>query len=265
VAANDAADGAQADLGGTSTQAESRRSEEVASFFDSFGETFDRTYEAQSAGGRTLRRRLAVVLELVGRGPGELLDAGMGSGVVCAELERMGWTVTGVDISRRMVERARTRLPHLRERLLEGSIGALPFAPESFDAVVVVGVLEYVEDQLMPALREVGRVLRPGGTAVVTLPNYASIQTAARFRLLYPTVRVVKRVLGISAPPPRRTVAYKELKGAIEAAGLSVEQAELVGVRPLPTRIAERVERTGPRVLRLVATQYVVLARKHVS
>lgn len=238
------------------------RAAEVAEFFDSFGDAFDSAYESRGAGGRTLRRRLAAVLELVGPGPGEVLDAGMGGGVVCQQLERRGWSVAGVDISPRMVELAHLRLPHLRERLVEGSILALPFDDGRFDAVVVTGVLEYVEGALAPALAEVSRVLRPGGAAVVSLPNYGSVQSAWRFRVFYPSVRLLKRALGRKLPPSRRIVGIGELRSALAAAGLAVERVDIVGVRMLPNAVGERLEGSRSRLLRLFGTQFVVRARK---
>ena len=241
------------------------RAAEVAEFFDSFGDAFDSAYESRGAGGRTLRRRLDAVLELVGDGPGEVLDAGMGGGVVCQELERRGWRVAGVDISPRMVELAHARLPHLRDRLVEGSILALPYDDGRFDAVVVTGVLEYVEGQLAVALSEVSRVLRPGGAAVVTLPNYGSVQSAWRFRVFYPSVRLVKKALGRKPPPSRRIVGIGELRSVLSTAGLAVERVDIVGVRMLPNALGDRLERSRSRVLRLFGTQFVVRARKSPS
>ena len=240
----------------------SRRSAEVGRFFDSFAEDFDRAYDAPGGGGRTLRRRLAVLLELIGDGPGEILDAGMGGGVACQELERRGWSVAGVDISPHMVALAQARLPHLRGHFLEGSIVALPYVDESFDAAIATGVLEYVEERLTTAIAELARVLRPGGVAVVSLPNYRAAQTFWRFRVFYPSVRVTKRALGLTPPPVRRIVTFAEVIAALTAAGLTVERVETVGVRWLPRSLADRVERSRSQLLGAFGTQFVVLARK---
>lgn len=241
------------------------RTADVAGFFDSFADRYDAAYGSSTGGGRTLRRRLDAVLELVGTGPGELVDAGMGGGVVCQELERRGWRVAGVDISPRMVELAHARLPHLRGRLVEGSILALPYGDASFDAAVVTGVLEYVEGHLAQALSELARVLRPGGAAVVSLPNYWSLQSAWRFRVFYPSVRLAKSFLGLQPPPSRRTVGIGELRSALDTAGLTVERVELVSVRLLPYALADRLERSRSSALRVFGTQFVVRARKEGS
>lgn len=238
------------------------RDGEVAGFFDSFADAYDRAYRRASPGGRTLRRRLETALELVGEGPGEVLDAGMGAGVACQELERRGWTAAGVDISPRMVDLAHARIPHLRERLVEGSILALPYEDASFDAAMATGVLEYVEESLTTAVAELARVLRPGGIAVVSLPNYGSVQTGWRFRVLYPSIRLAKTALGLTPPPSRRIVALGELQAALTAAGLIVQRVETIGVRLLPRPLADRLERSRSRLLPLFGTQFVLLARR---
>ena len=84
---------------------------DAATYFGDRTALYDGRYEADSADGHALRARMAVVLRLLGDGPGELLDAGMGPGRLCAELEQRGWTVTGVDASEEMVAAARARLP----------------------------------------------------------------------------------------------------------------------------------------------------------
>lgn len=104
-----------------------------------------------------------------------LLDIGTGTGTLAVELvERYPSAhVTGVDSSRGMLDEARSlarrRLSPAAARHLEfvrGDAGRLPFADESFDAVVSSFVFQLVPDRFA-ALREARRVLRPGGTIAV--------------------------------------------------------------------------------------------------
>ena len=102
----------------------------VEEFFDTTAERYDRRYDDPGAGGRLLppprgRRRAA------GRAPGKVLDVGMGTGRLCAELDRRGWQVSGVDLSPAMVAAARRRLPDIADRLVEGAIEQLPFPEPS--------------------------------------------------------------------------------------------------------------------------------------
>lgn len=212
------------------------------SHFDAMARRYDAAYDARGAPGRALRERLATVLELAGDGPGDALDAGMGPGRLVAELERHGWQTTGVDASGRMVAFARERAP--AARLEVAQLEALPFPDASFDLAVATGVLEYADD-LEAGLAELARVLRPGGRAIVSLPNWWSASALLRRHALYP----VARRLGRRPPPqPRRLMRPTELEPLLRAAGL-----EPTAVRP-----------TSFRPLRLpgLAAQIVFLARR---
>jgi ubiquinone/menaquinone biosynthesis C-methylase UbiE len=228
----------------------------IEGFFDAEGERYDQAYDGTGTGSRILRERLTAAVELIGDGPGDALDAGMGGGRLCAELDRRGWTVSGVDISAGMVDTARRRLPALRERLLVGSVDALPFADASFDVVAATGVLEYVVQDLIPSVRELARVVRPNGRVVVSFPNHRSPVHLWRGRILYPAARTVKQVLhvGRRMPPRVPLSSVGALETALRAAGLVVEAERLVDVRPrnVPNR----------RVARLLASQIVLGARR---
>jgi len=100
--------------------------------------------------------------------PLDVLDAGCGSGYGADVLATLGGHhVTGIDLSAEAVCFARRRAPGVR--FTQGSCAALPFADESFDLVVNIDNIEHVEDAAA-ALRQMRRVLRPGGLYAVTTP-----------------------------------------------------------------------------------------------
>ena len=96
-----------------------------------------------------------------------VLDVCTGTGLIAMQIaRRIGCRVVGVDLSEGMVEEARRNV-QARDlaplvRLVKGRAEGLPFADHSFDAVVFTFLLRYVEDPLT-TLRELARVLRPGG------------------------------------------------------------------------------------------------------
>ena len=92
------------------------------------------------------------------RGP--VLDLGCGTGIYAAWLRRRGWIPVGVDLSARMLGYARGRLAVAR-----ADIGALPVASASLATVLSIMVHTDVTDY-RPVLKEVSRVLRPGGVLV---------------------------------------------------------------------------------------------------
>ncbi len=96
-----------------------------------------------------------------------ILDAGCGSGRNMVELSRHG-AVTGVELSQTSVGLARARAAG---EVIEGSVLEMPFDPSSFDLAVSLDVIEHLEDDL-GALRELRRVISPGGALLVTVPAY---------------------------------------------------------------------------------------------
>lgn len=214
--------------------------------WDAQAERYDSSYDDLRA-GRLVRARVEVALELLGEGPGRVLDAGMGGGRLLEALAARGWTVTGTDVSGAMVELARRRVPDAA--LARAPAERLPFDDAAFDAVAALGVLEFATD-VDAALGELARVLRADGRAVVSWPNFGGLHTAWRGGVIYR----LARAFGRPAPPPARHVlGADELKTRLAAAGLRVEREILLA--PNGTR---------PRVAALAA-QRVLSAEKSAS
>jgi ubiquinone/menaquinone biosynthesis C-methylase UbiE len=106
----------------------------------------------------------------------DVLDVGCGQGIDVARYAAVGARVTGVDLTPRHVELARAHLAamELDATIVQGDAEQLPFADGSFDRVSSNGVLHHTPgfDQ---ALREVHRVLRPGGEARIVVYNRSSL------------------------------------------------------------------------------------------
>lgn len=115
-------------------------------------------------GRRALVDRLIAVGELA---PGaSVLDAGCGTGALAADLATRGYRVLAFDLRpegpRRFPDASRLVLP------AQANVTALPLSDDSVDAVIATDVLEHTDDG--QALREVHRVLRPGGVLIATVP-----------------------------------------------------------------------------------------------
>ena len=120
---------------------------------------------------RALNRRAVHWLgRMLTPGPVCLLDAGCGTGGFIRHLQasRPEWEPTGLDFSARACEFARSRTA---ARIVEGSITALPFGDNEFDAVVSLDVVCQVADGAR-ALREFARCTRPGGAVLVNVPAF---------------------------------------------------------------------------------------------
>jgi SAM-dependent methyltransferase len=210
--------------------------------WDAQAERYDSSYDDPRA-GRLVRARVEVALELIGAGPGRVLDAGTGGGRLLEALAAHGWTVTGTDVSGAMVELARRRAPDAS--LAVAPVERLPFADADFDAVTALGVLEFATD-VDAALRELARVLRTDGRAVVSWPNFGGLYTAWRGGVVYR----LARALGRPAPPPARHVlGAGEFAARLAAAGLHADAEVLLapnGTRPrVQALAAQRVFSAG--------------------
>jgi ubiquinone/menaquinone biosynthesis C-methylase UbiE len=129
------------------------RYERIAPLYDLLDLPFER--------GRYRALRPLLFRDLGGR----LLDAGVGTGRNCAYYP-LGADVSGIDTSPAMLARARRRCPAVAEsgRLFQMDVTALQFPAGSFDAAVASFLFCVLpDDQQVPALRELGRVVKPGG------------------------------------------------------------------------------------------------------
>ncbi len=100
-----------------------------------------------------------------------VLDFGCGAGDLSAHLARAGWRMTGIDVSGRMIAAAQSAHPAAASWLqLDADWATLPFGDGAFAAVVASSVLEYVPG-LDVTLRELFRVLKPGGVFFATVPD----------------------------------------------------------------------------------------------
>jgi SAM-dependent methyltransferase len=94
-----------------------------------------------------------------------LLDAGCGAGLLALLAHLRGAQVTAFDAAPMLLTVVRSRVPSADVR--EGDLDALPFASDSFDAVTAVNSIFYAVD-IAAAMRELARVVRPGGRVVIT-------------------------------------------------------------------------------------------------
>jgi demethylmenaquinone methyltransferase/2-methoxy-6-polyprenyl-1,4-benzoquinol methylase len=176
-------------------------------------------------------RRLAV-REVVWPGD-RVLDACCGTGDLAVQAERRGGRVVGLDFSPRMLERARRKSGTIE--WVQGDALALPFSDADFDSATVGFGVRNLED-LEGGLRELARVLRPGGkVAVLEITRPRGILRPF-FRLWFDVlVPLAGRVLpGGEAytylpASVRRFPGPEDLSALMERAGFESVQYQLLG------------------------------------
>ncbi len=136
----------------------------AASGYDLAAETYDQWY--WQAFWRANEMPL-VARELgTAAGGATALDAGTGTGQYLEVLQRGGYQTFGIDVSREMLQRARTKLG-ARATLVRGALQHCPFVTAAFDVVIACRVLSHIEG-LDEATLELARVTRPGGRLLFT-------------------------------------------------------------------------------------------------
>jgi demethylmenaquinone methyltransferase/2-methoxy-6-polyprenyl-1,4-benzoquinol methylase len=210
----------------------SARTRHARELFSPLGPTYDRYARLLSFGQDPRWRSF-----LVSRIPADterVLDVASGTAAVAIELVRAepGRTVVGIDQSPEMLAAGRERVAHAglsdRIELSESRAEDLPFADAEFDALTFTYLLRYVDD-VPAALRELVRVVRPGGTVAMLefgLPRgawrplwelYVRIGLPAAGAVVSPSWGGVGRFLGPSIrdfwrdwPEPRLLEAWRE-------------------------------------------------------
>ncbi len=109
---------------------------------------------------------LALLQRMEVRPPARILDAGCGWGVNLKALERQGYHVDGLDISRRVLE----RLDRPGRELFEADLTkSLPANVRTYDAVIALDVIEHVDDD-HAVLTGLAHLTKPGGVCIVSVP-----------------------------------------------------------------------------------------------
>ena len=133
---------------------------EVIEGYDAWAAIYDSGPNAATELDTTLVRSL---LDSLPRG--RALDAACGTGRQTLTLTDLGYDVDGIDLNETMLAIARDRVPAARFR--QGRLDALPYEDAAFDVAVCSLALTHVVE-LLPALRELARVVKPGGYAVLS-------------------------------------------------------------------------------------------------
>jgi SAM-dependent methyltransferase len=153
-------------------------------------------------------KRICDELREEGTGEPRILDIGCGTGGNLEALSSFG-RAEGVDISSEALDFCRARgLNNVRQ----GAAETLPYESESFDLVTGLDVVEHLDDDVA-GLKEMRRVLRPGGRMLLFVPA---------FRFLWGVQDDVSH--------HRRRYTLKELKRRLQQAGMRVERASYANI-----------------------------------
>lgn len=201
---------------------------------------------------RLHRHRFRALLAALPPAPARILEIGTTPGQFTAILRRAGYDVDGIDLF--PDQRAELwRSLGVEVRFCNLDEQPIPYDDQRFDAIVFSEVIEHLAGSPLPALREMARVLRPGGRLVITTPNQLYLKS--RIRTLvdvllgrpFESFAEFQRAMRLHGPQRyynhSRLYTLPELCWLIEQSGMVVERARYAAAW-------ERVGVEGGRLLR---------------
>ncbi len=211
----------------------------------------------------------SIILSWLAEGRGRrLLDVGAAGGLLSQRLTAQGWRVTGIESD---AQAAEAGAPHCEAMITMNLDREIPALEGPFDAIVYGDVLEHLVNPLN-VLTELNRLLAPGGTVVISVPNIAHLYV--RLLLLFGRFDYIDR--GILDRTHLRFFTERSLREFIAEAGLRVVRFSATPAplyQVLPQRWHKRwvaathsinamIARKLPRML---GYQFVVLAAPSVA
>ncbi|PSQ96758.1 MAG: hypothetical protein BRD55_05640 [Bacteroidetes bacterium SW_9_63_38] len=147
------------------------RGNEVEGLFTEKASNWRKKYKSGGELRPRLERFLSGVQELLAPEK-RILDFGCGTGDLAAELSKCGYEVCACDFSEAMIRNAAESesQANVKWNILPPDWDTLPYKDSSFDAIVASSVFEYLKD-LEGTMRELSRVVSPGGFIIFTVPN----------------------------------------------------------------------------------------------
>jgi ubiquinone/menaquinone biosynthesis C-methylase UbiE len=230
------------------------------------------------------RRALEWIDELGLAEGSRVVEVGCGAGLLAADLVRRAFVTDCIDSSDAMVALTRDRLAKLggarRATVSEGDVHSLRFGDGSRDLVVALGVLPFLHSPV-EALREIARILKPGGWVVLSSDNQYRLTHCLDPRLtpLLPGRERLKRLLRrLSRGRDRMTpyaFSFGVLADMLHGAGFEIRRDASLGFGPftmfaaplLPESVGLAVHRRlqamadrGVPILSATGAQHLVLA-----
>jgi len=161
-----------------------------------------------------------------------ILDVGAGAGQLLGHLLKHAHPqaeLVGCDLSEQMLQRARRRLDSDRPLYITADMTRLPFAENSFDCVTCGWVIEHLNDP-RPGLREMMRILQPGGSLLLlaTEDTMAGVVVSRTWKCRTYNRKELRQICEEVGLPWRRQFYFSKLHRYLKMGGILVEAVKPV-------------------------------------
>lgn len=218
-------------------------------------------YDQHSFYGDRLRRRMNKALSWLEHlelsKNSRILEVGVGTGRLTNEVARRGYNILGLDYSYGMLSKAFNVYNYgdlSKVEFLQGNIESLPIKNSSFDVIICLGVITYIKSD-EKAFHELARLLKPGGTLILSFVNKARLIKNMDLPILLKNTaqKLVKRTKFIrekniktDSSPTARTYFIPYIRKSLASAGLTMMEYEtitldlftLCGKEALPRKVS---------------------------
>ena len=237
-----------------------RASEYKPELYDDIAPGFYDEVHAEGKGMRWFwhRYRFAEVVDAIPPSGESILDVGCGPGTFLGHYAGGYRRAVGIDVAQPQIEYARSRYGSERLHFETRSLEELS---DAFDVITSIEVIEHLPAaETQPFLRSLFRLLKPGGTLVLTTPNYRSFWPPIEWAISKkgPVDYTVQHINRFHA---------RRLSGEVEKAGLHVRQTKTFYIAapflaPISTRLAEFVNRRECRLFPRLGSELLIAAEK---
>jgi len=199
-----------------------------------------------------------------------ILDIGAGTGRFIFPLREAGYAMYGIDISERMIKIAKSKAKGETLNLITANAKAIPFKDSTFNCVISYRTLIHIP-AYKGVVKEISRVLKPDGIAILEFNNKFSISTLGKVR------RGLRRILKASSViSDPQVVSYSELHKSCLGTDLKLEKIHRqffiseVFLRKSPAKSLKILEKIDTqlsrcRLTKLFATRLIVVFKKCIA
>jgi len=251
---------------------------EEVKHFDKTSTQYKGEYNRKTTYGYSFRVRRGKVLSLIQNGSrgDKVLDVGCGPGIMVKDILSKGYEITCIDPAPQMISLIKKDFGSNSNVSAEvGDVYGLKFSDNSFEVVIAMGLLEYLEEQ-DKAISELKRVLKLDGNLILTFPNKISpwrIFNRVIIGLFGTIIKKIKKILGKKPNTlVHKEYTLKEVRTLLEKNGLMVESYIYFNFKLIPhpfdqifpkltilqSRLFEHLDKT---FMRFIGTGFIVRAK----